>query len=378
MRLLPLLALLLPATALAQPADLRVEAGGRSTAVPGVSALGTTYYPVWALDRLGARTVAEARGARTHFFGDTLVFDAMSPFFRSDGRVQHLGWPVVRYRGIVHLPEQFFIEWLPAHHDERFEYRGGALRARRNVPAAVASSTEAEEPETRVVIVDAGHGGRDPGRVGPNGLREKDVALRVANGVAARLRERGYEVHLTRTADTLIALDDRPRLANQWRRGRPAVFLSIHANAAQAKSARGFETFFLSEATTADEQRVAEMENAAVEYEDGPSALTELDVILNTLRNDFWVRASSDLAEVVQDGLAGVHTGPNRGVKRAGFRVLVGALMPAVLVEVAFISNAEEAKLLASDAFRADVASGIADSVDRFFASHSYLSAGTR
>lgn len=371
-----LLLLALPVAAAGQTADLRIEVGGRTTRVPGVALEGTTYYPVWALDRLGAETVAEVRGARTRLLGDTLVFEVLSPFFRLGRELHHLAFPVVRHRGIVHLPEQFFIEWLPLHHTGRFEYRGGALRGRRNVAA-----TAAEVPapgtagETRVVIIDPGHGGRDPGRVGPNGLREKDVALRIAMGLAERLRGRGFEVYLTRSADTLVALDDRPRLANEWRRGRSAVFLSIHANAARSADVRGYETFFLSEARTEDERRVAEMENAAVEYENNGSAATsELDAILNSLRNDFYMRASSDLAQVVQDGLAAVNDGPNRGVKRAGFRVLVGALMPAVLVEVAFLSNPSEAKLLETDAFRDRIVAGIADAVTRFFDTHRYLS----
>ncbi len=369
------LALLAAPTAVAgQAVDLRVEANGRVARVPAVVAEGTTYYPVWALDRIGAETVVDVRGSRTALFGDTLVFRVLSPYFHAGGRVHHLAFPVIRHGGIVHLPEQFFIEWLPANQGERIEYRGGVLRARRG--AATFASTTPAPAETRVVVLDPGHGGRDTGRIGPNGLREKDVALQIAQSLARVLRERGYEVHFTRSRDTLVALTDRPRLANQWRAGRPAIFLSIHANAASNTSARGFETFFLSEARTEDERRVAEMENASVQYEDGPSPASELDIILNGLRNDFWVRASSDLAETVQAGLATVHDGPNRGVKRAGFVVLVGALMPSVLVEVAFLSNAAEAKRLADASFRDDVATGIADAVDRFFESHRYLSSG--
>jgi N-acetylmuramoyl-L-alanine amidase len=345
--------------------------------VPGVSAHGTTYYPIWALDRLGASTVADARGAQTSLFGDTLIFDALSPWFRTRRAVEHLAFPVIRHGGVVHLPEQFFIEWLPAHHEARVDYRGGVLRARRAAGAIAAAVTRTPE-DTRVVIIDPGHGGRDPGRIGPDGLREKDVALAISQRLARALRERGYEVHLTRATDTLVALGDRPRLANEWRDGRPAVFVSLHANAADEDAVRGFETFFLSEARTEDEQRVAEMENAAIEFEDGDGAVSDLDVILNGLRNDFWVRASSDLAEIVQSGLASAHDGPDRGVKRAGFRVLVGALMPAVLVEVAFLSNRADAQMLASEAFRDRTARGIADAIHGFFESHHYLSAGTR
>jgi N-acetylmuramoyl-L-alanine amidase len=376
--LLAILLLAAPCALGAQVVDLRIEAAGTTTRVPGITAHGTTYYPVWALDRLGGTTVADAHGAHIALFDDTLVFRALSPFFTAGHAVHHLAFPVLRHSGIVHLPEQFFIEWLPGHHGARVEYRTGALRARGNVTARPAAARADDGGELRVVILDPGHGGRDHGRVGPGSLREKDVALRIAQRTAELLRERGYEVHLTRSTDTLIALADRPKLANSLRKGRPAAFVSIHANAAQDRSVRGFETFFLSDARTDDERRVAEMENSAVQFEGPSAANSELDAILNGLRNDFWVRASSDLAEVMQSDLALVNDGPDRGVKRAGFHVLVGALMPAVLVEVAFLSNAADAKLLGSQTFRDDVAAGIANSVHRFFESHSFLSAGSR
>jgi N-acetylmuramoyl-L-alanine amidase len=364
-----------PFGAAAQTNDLGLVIGGRTARVPGLARGGTTYYPIWALDQLGAETVADARGAQTVMFGDTLTFLALSPFFTADRSSHNLAFPVIRHTGVVHLPEQFFIEWLPRHYGTRIEYRGGALRTRRAIQAAASETIAATSaPAARVVVIDAGHGGLDPGRIGPGGVREKDVTLRIAERLAAALRERNYEVHLTRSRDTLIALDDRPRIANQLRRGRAAVFLSIHANAVEARSVRGFETFFLSEARTEDEKRVAEMENAAVRFEDDPVDQTEIDLILNGLRNDFYVNASNDLAEVVQAGMATVHDGPDRGVKRAGFRVLVGALMPAVLVEVAFLSNPEEARRLNDAGFQRDIANGIADAVDRFFATHRYMS----
>jgi len=233
----------------------------------------------------------------------------------------------------------------------------------------------ASTPAARVVIIDPGHGGPDPGRIGPNGVREKDVTLAIARRLAAILRQRlGYEVHLTRTRDTLVALADRPRLANRWKAGRPAaVYLSIHANAG-ARHARGFETFFLSEARTDDERRVAEMENAASAYEgEAPDSLSELEAIRNGLRNDFYLRASNALAETVQRRLARFHPGPDRGVKQAGFRVLIGAFMPAVLVETAFLSHPAEARLLAASSFQEKVAWALADAIGEFFAAHQDL-----
>ncbi|HSH44649.1 MAG TPA: N-acetylmuramoyl-L-alanine amidase, partial [Longimicrobiales bacterium] len=136
--------------------------------------------------------------------------------------------------------------------------------------------------------------------------------------------------------------------------------------------ARGFETFFLSEARTDDERRVAEMENASIQYEQSARVVgsNDLDLIRNSLRNEFYIMASNSLAGLVQDELAAFHNGPNRGVKQAGFWVLVDAFMPAVLIELAFLSNPGEERMLGSGSFQVEAARGIANAVDRFFESH--------
>jgi N-acetylmuramoyl-L-alanine amidase len=398
-RLLCVVLLATPLGVAAQEAPLRIEGTGEPVRVAAARHLGHLAYPASALEPLGARWHSEPAGARAVLFEDTLRFELLSPFFTANGRTFQLVGPVYRAGGALYLPHQFFTEWLPARYPARLRFEDGVLRLVQAAaaaprpsrdstapgPAARAAPGPGERPApprpasrpTRIVIIDPGHGGRDPGKIGPNGLREKDVTLAVARRLAALLRNReGYEVHLTRTADTLISLDDRPALANRWKAGRPAaLYISIHANSA-GRGARGFETFFLSEARTEDERRVAEMENAAVAYEEErPHANGghELDAILNTLRNDFYLRASNTFAEIVQRHLRAFHPGPDRGVKQAGFRVLVGAFMPAVLVEVAFISDAREARLLGSSDFQQKIAFALARAVDEFFAAHEHL-----
>jgi N-acetylmuramoyl-L-alanine amidase len=357
-----------------QATTLRIEAGGRTSVVEGASIPGGIGYPVSALEAMGGRILAEVGGARAVLFDDTVTFWIGSPFFTARSAVHPLATPVADGESGVLLPRQFFTEWLPAAFGNRITFGSGVLAV--SGPVALAEA----EPPQRIVVIDPGHGGDDTGRIGPNGLREKDAALQLGRRLAVELERRGYETHLTRSVDTLVALDDRPRLANEWKAGRPAaVFVSIHFNSAAsaASAARGFETFFLSEARTEDEQRVADLENEAVRFEDGPAEpLSDETFILNGLLNDFWVRASNDLAEVVQDGIATVHTGPDRGVKRAGFRVLVGALMPAVLVEVAFISNAREARQIADRAYQERVAVAIAEAIHRYFDTHEHLWSG--
>jgi N-acetylmuramoyl-L-alanine amidase len=392
-----LLTAAIPATLLGQQPVLRL-AGASVSSAAGARLDGAAAFPATVLEALGFRLAADPAGMTAVLGSDTLRFWTTSPFFRAGSALRQLAYPVRQQDGATWLPEQFFIQWLPAAYPHRFEFRGGALHRRvgaiaeapsATAPTAAAPSRQPPDPaaaareaarreaaRTRVVVIDPGHGGRDPGKIGPNGLREKDVTLLISQRLAAVLRDRGYEVHLTRTTDTLIALADRPRLANQWRGDRPvAVFLSIHANAAPSTSARGFETFFLSEARTEDERRVAEMENASVRFEDKPAQIVTngLDGILNNLRSDFLMRASHDLAAVMQDKMAAFHPGPNRGVKRAGFYVLVGAIMPAVLIETAFISNREEADLLGTQAFQRSLVFGIADGVDEFFRRNEHL-----
>jgi len=382
--LICLLLIATPLRAVAQPTALAIEGAGDTVRVAPATHLGHPAYPASALSALGARWEDDPAGARAVLFGDTLRFELYSPFFTVRGETVQLVAPVYRAGGALHLPHQFFAEWLPARYPDRLRYENGVLRL---APAAAASAaarqdaaprSAASNRPTRVVIIDPGHGGRDPGKIGPNGLREKDVTLAVSRRLAALLRAReGYEVHLTRTTDTLIALEDRPALANRWKAGRPsAVYISIHANSAP-RSARGFETFFLSEARTEDERRVAEMENAAVQFEDARKSANgdgnELGAILNTLRNDFYLRASNNLAEIVQRRLATFHPGPNRGVKQGGLVVLIGAFMPAVLVEMAFISDQREARLLGSSEFQQKIAFALAEAVEEFFDTHEHL-----
>lgn len=365
-----------PPVAAQQPA---LQLGGASARmVDGIEVDGAAAFPARALESLGFRVATVPQGLVAVLGTDTLRFWNTSPFFRSGRVVHQLAFPAHEHHGATYLPEQFFIQWLPSTWPDRFQYRGGALVASGSSVTTV-SRAVAAEPRARpkrVVVIDPGHGGRDPGKIGTNGLREKDVTLMLSQRLAALLQERGYEVHLTRTTDTYVSLYDRPKLANEWKGERPvAVFLSIHANSAPPSSARGFETFFLSEARTEDERRVAEMENEAVRFDERGPASTDagLGHILNTLRSDFLMRASHDLAAAVQDGMSEFHPGPNRGVKRAGFVVLVGTMMPAVLIETGFLSNRDDARLLGTQAFQQKLARGIADSVDEFFTRNEHL-----
>ncbi|MDQ3521662.1 MAG: N-acetylmuramoyl-L-alanine amidase [Gemmatimonadota bacterium] len=234
----------------------------------------------------------------------------------------------------------------------------------------VAHPAVAQNTPRKLVVVDAGHGGVDPGAHGPSGMREKHITLAVSRELARILRQDStLEVRMTRDSDTLIALRDRTRMANRWRGGeRPALFVSIHCNANHNPAGYGFETYFLSEAKTEDARRVAAMENAAEKYEEKPAqGGSPLSFILNDLKQNLYLRESSSWAEQIQHRLAQVHPGRNRGVKQAGFYVLNGAFMPAVLVELGFITNAPEERVLADATMQRRMAEQLALSIFDYF-----------
>jgi N-acetylmuramoyl-L-alanine amidase len=241
-------------------------------------------------------------------------------------------------------------------------------------PAVNRSSGQQPAPikiPRKLVVIDAGHGGPDPGMSGPIGSApwfvEKDITLAVAKKVAAVLRARGTDVLMTRTTDTLIALADRGKIANSK---HGDVFISIHVNAPgynTAKAARehGFETYFLAEAKTEDERRVQDMENESVKFETAANAQKgdPLSFIITDMAQNEHLRESSDLAQTIQNGLIDVHPGPNRGVQQANFAVLRGSYMPAVLIEIGFGSNLAEATYLSDQDNQRTLARNIAESV---------------
>ena len=222
------------------------------------------------------------------------------------------------------------------------------------------------------VAIDAGHGGIDKGKVGPNGLMEKEVNL----DIAMRLRDLlvsdyGMEVVMTRTEDVLVPLMRRAEIANSE---MADIFVSLHCNGWFHPDASGYETFFLSQAKTEEATRLAMEENASIQFEGAGVSPEELDdlgfMLWDMVQNEF-VTESSELAELIQRELGEVVDLRNRGVKQAGLIVLKGCRMPAVLVEVAFLSNPGEERLLADKRFREEVARGIAEAIRKYRARYS-------
>jgi N-acetylmuramoyl-L-alanine amidase len=213
----------------------------------------------------------------------------------------------------------------------------------------------------RTIVLDAGHGGHDSGATGPTGLMEKDLVLDVTKRVARLVDDRlGLKVLLTRDTDVFVPLRERTSFAN---RQRADLFVSIHANAHRERDADGVETYFLSsEATDNGARQVAAAENGAVQLEPGGRGTGKVDIVRTILwdlaQSEFQVE-SERLAEVVHDSVTKTLRIGNRGVKQAGFYVLGGAAMPAILLEIGFVTNPREERKLRESRHRDDLARAI-------------------
>jgi N-acetylmuramoyl-L-alanine amidase len=219
-----------------------------------------------------------------------------------------------------------------------------------------------EAPGIRTIVIDPGHGGKEVGAVGPNGLMEKDINLAVSRKLANVLSSRlGARVVLTREDDSVVSLDQRTAIANQY---SADLFLSVHMNAAVVQGAKGSETYFLSlEASDELARKAAETENAS-SMAGGSSS--DLHLILWDLAQQAYLDESSRLAQTIQESMNAATGVANRGVKQAPFKVLVGATMPAALVEVGFITNPEEESKLQSDAFQNLMVEALASAIGRY------------
>jgi len=213
----------------------------------------------------------------------------------------------------------------------------------------------------RRIVIDPGHGGKDPGAIGPDGLEEKNVVLKVAKRLAKILRKRlGCQVILTRKRDVFLPLEERTAIANA---DKADLFISIHANSSPNRYARGVETFFLNFALDKDAMRVAARENAT-----STKRISDLQNILNDLMRNSKIRESKRLAQYVQEGIIDTlrkrYKGiENLGVKQAPFFVLIGARMPAILTEISFISNRLEERRLENKRYLDLIAQGIANGI---------------
>jgi len=227
-------------------------------------------------------------------------------------------------------------------------------------------STIYKPGKIRRIVVDPGHGGHDPGAMGTDGSREKDVVLDIGLKLARKLKdEMGIDVVMTRSTDVFIPLEERTAIANKV---NADLFVSIHANASLNKSVSGIETYYLNLAKTEKAARVAARENNT-----SLEKVSLLQAILFDLMANYKLNDSARLADEVQKSLCKKVTNQypgtrNLGVKQGPFYVLVGATMPSILVETAFISNQNDVTRLKDPEYQDTTASGIIDGIKGYIA----------
>ena len=224
-----------------------------------------------------------------------------------------------------------------------------------------------EKQRLDTVVLDAGHGGKDPGSQGKYGTKEKDVVLDITKRIG-RLLEKHTRIKVvyTRDEDVWIPLVNRTKMANN---AGGKMFVSIHANSNNNRKVQGFETFLYSLAKSDDAIEVASRENSVIQFEENVSQYKDLSgekMILATMAQSMFLKESEDLAAIIQMELDKKLTTPNRGVKQAGFYVLYGASMPNVLVEIGFISNPAEEKKMKQGEYRQMIAEAVYEGIKHF------------
>jgi len=219
------------------------------------------------------------------------------------------------------------------------------------------------------IVIDPGHGGKDPGTVSRNGkIKEKDIVLDISKRLEKKIsKELGVKTILTRTEDVFIPLWKRTEMAND---SKGKLFISIHVNATpHSTKTRGFETYLLRPGKNDDAIDVAERENSVIDIENKNKKYKKIsyeNIIVATMAQQSFVEDSEFMAHSIQEELDKVLTVPNRGIKQAGFHVLIGASMPNVLVEVGFLSNSKEAQLLNTSSYREKIAEAIFNAILEF------------
>jgi N-acetylmuramoyl-L-alanine amidase len=248
-----------------------------------------------------------------------------------------------------------------------FAAGSGAKTSTAATAAATSSAAQKTAARKRIIVIDAGHGGKDPGCIGKGGVKEKTVVLKVAQILRNKLAAAGFAVHLTRNSDVFLNLDTRAGIAEQK---KADLFLSLHANANPSRSMKGFSVYTLSKKASDEEaQKLADAENAADRIEIDGFARFEPDIrnALSSLQQHAVEGMSAEFAAVAAKSFsrAGIEQQPGPAVRHAAFAVLRSAI-PSALIEMGHLSNAAEEKLLNSASHQEKIASAIAKAVGNY------------
>jgi len=349
-----LLAALLFAGSLNQADALYLQGAIKGIESPSYNLKGTTYIPLiriceshgldWEWDPIGEVVVLKKDSTEAR-----LKVDSYKIYV--NGRIRDLEKPPRFHKNTVVVPLSFAEKTL----DKIFnEWSRPEKHKIRSVPQTGRRYT------IDTVVIDPGHGGKDPGAIGRYGLKEKDLVLEISKLLKKELEGSGIKVILTRDRDVFIPLGRRASIANE---NEADFFISVHANAFRSRRIRGFEVYYLSEATDDNARAIAASENSSLEYEDESFYRPTECIDVWGLELDENRRQSKELADSICATTSGKLAVRNRGVKSARFYVLKGACMPAILAEVGFVSNKNDAESLNSPYYRKKLAEAMAGGI---------------
>lgn len=355
--------------------------------VPVIKIEGKNYVPLHSfIDEFNIENSFDVtfQKGRLYYKSHYVVYKTGYSLLIIDNLITHLDDPVIRWKGGIYIPadgakiilNSFYFAMNAEISDSRL-FLSGATQDKPGGSEKIIPKPEARE-RIGFIILDPGHGGKDPGAIGKGGLQEKALTLQISRQVEKTLKSRLKEVKVkaTRNSDVFIELAERTEIANrELKRGNNGLFISIHVNASISSKVSGFETYFLSQNPTNEEARkTAALENNVVILErnsTGGKKYDDVDQVEALMMTTQIQRESSLLAESIQKGLGkNIKEFRSRGVQRADFFVLRGALMPAVLVEVGFITNTKEASFLKRADYQNSIAKGISDGIVDFI--HEY------
>jgi len=309
------------------------------------------------------------------------VFQLNNSTMLINRRIWRTKYPVIKRSGEILLPydfsmelfKKFFVQW-------KFVKKNKTVVIHFKDEKDIITYNPVKKTgkyQISFIIIDAGHGGKDPGAMGKGRLKEKDITLKIAKytGYYFKRRNRSIPVYYTRNSDRFIALSKRSSIANRFLNNKNnGIFVSIHVNASLSPRISGFETYFLSQNPSNDSARsTAALENNVIVLEEnrGRNRYSDIDYIEAHMLMAQIQKESSMLSRSIQNGMRG-NNGyfKSRGIKKADFYVLRGSLMPAALVEVGYITNRKEARYLRKSWYQRRIAAGIAQGINSFI--HKY------
>ena len=300
------------------------------------------------------------------YFGDTKIkITANISFIIINDKPYQLQNNVFQRKGEYYVPLDDFLVLLTQHTNTSYSMNYNSMSI--NLSSVIQNSPidrttdlikEKKKWQFDTIIIDPGHGGKDPGSVGYKGTKEKDIVLDVSKRLARKIQKNlRVKTILTRDEDVFIRLQDRTKFANT---NEGDLFISIHVNSNESKKPYGFETYLLKPGRNQEAINVALRENSVIELEGNKfEQLTDEQLIQATIAQSGFVQYSEKFAALVQEEIDKRVQSRNRGVKQAGFYVLMGASMPNVLIELGYISNPNEEKKLNSSSYRDMLATSI-------------------